>query len=425
VSQEEYNQMIQHVEKFLKGKTKELVTELKERMEQKSSFLDFEEAARLRDQIEMIENYTFHTQKVVLNDFTDRDVISIAIENEDACAVIFRIRDGKVISRQHFYLSGVEKKELQDILLGFIKQYYITTDFFPEQILIPFSLNNDLELVEKWLRKTANHKVEIVVPQIGEKKRLVDLGQKNAKYLLDDLLLQKIKRKDYIAFNVRELQKALMLKTPPKKIEGFDISNIQGKDAVASMVCFINGRPKKSEYRHFNIRTKDTPDDFVMIHEVVYRRYKRLLDEKKPLPDLILIDGGKGQLSSAMEALKKLGIENQPIIGLAKRLEEVFLPGKSESINIPKRNSGLRLLQEIRDETHRFAITHFRKRHKKSAMKSVLDDVKGIGPKRKKHLLKTFGSLNKIKEAALDDLIKDGKLPEEVAKNIMQTLNQK
>lgn len=424
ISQEEYNQMILHVEKFLKGKTKELVSELKEQMEQKSTSLNFEEAARLRDQIEMIENYTFHTQKVVLNDFTDRDVISIAIENEDACAVIFRIRDGKVISRQHFYLNGVEKKEPQEILVEFIKQYYITTDFLPEQILIPFSLNGEMKLIENWLAESAHHKVEIIIPQIGEKKRLVDLGQKNARYLLDDLLMQKMKRTDYIAFTVRELQKALMLKSPPNKIEGFDISNIQGKDAVASMVCFVNGKPKKSEYRHFNIRAKDTPDDFIMMQEVVSRRYKRLLTEKKPLPDLILIDGGKGQLSSAVEALNKLGIKNQPIIGLAKRLEEIFIPGKSEPINIPKRNSGLRLLQQIRDETHHFAITHFRKRHKKSTMKSVLDDVNGIGPKRKKNLLKTFGSLRKIKKASLEELIEKGKLPKDVAKNIIGILNK-
>ena len=424
ISQEEYNQMIQHVEKFLKGKTKELVGELRERMEQKSTSLNFEEAARLRDQIEMIENYTFHTQKVVLNDLTDRDVISIAIENEDACAVIFRIRDGKVISRQHFYLTGVEKKEPHEILLGFIKQYYITTDFFPEQILIPFSLNDELELIENWLAKSAKHKVEIIMPQIGEKKRLVDLGQKNARYLLDDLLIQKMKSKDYVAFNVRELQKALMLKTPPNKIEGFDISNIQGKDAVASMVCFVNGKPKKSEYRHFNIRTKDTPDDFIMMQEVVSRRYKRLLNEKKPLPDLILIDGGKGQLSSAVEALKKLGIENQPVIGLAKRLEEIFIPGKSEPINIPKRNSGLRLLQQIRDETHRFAITHFRKRHKKSTLKSPLDDVKGIGPMRKKQLLKTFGSLRKVREADIEELVERGRLPKRIAKNVFAELHK-
>jgi len=351
-------------------------------------------------------------------------VVSLAIKDDDGCAVIFKIRDGKVISRQHFYLKGVEKKEEPEILLEFLKQFYLTTDFYPDQILLPLSLNGEQDLIEKWLSETAHHKVEITTPQIGEKKRLVDLGQKNARYLLDDLLLQKMKRGDFIAPSVRELQKALQLEKPPKRIEGFDISNIQGKNAVASMVSFTNGAPKKSEYRHFNIRTKETPDDFTMMREVVYRRYKRLLDEKKPLPDLILIDGGKGQLSSAVSVLNELGIKNQPIIGLAKRLEEIFLPEKSDPINIPKRNAGLRLLQHIRDETHRFAITHYRKRHKKSAIKSVLDDVKGIGPKRKSHLLKTLGSLRKIKEATAAELSERGKLPEEIAKNVLEVLNQ-
>ena len=424
IDQAEYNQMIEHVEKFLKGKTKELVAELKDRMEKKSDILNFEEAARLRDQIKMIENYYFSSQKVVLNDSIDRDVISTAIEDEDACAVLFKIRDGKVISRQHFYLKGVEKKNPNEILSEFLKQYYIATDFYPEQILLPFPINNDRELIEEWLTESAHHKVEIIIPQIGEKKRLVDLGQKNARYLLDDLLLQKLKNKDYVAYNVKELQKALMLKTPPQKIEGFDISNIQGKDAVASMVCFINGHPKKSEYRHFNIRSKKTPDDFTMIREVVYRRYKRLLDENQSFPDLILIDGGKGQLSSAIEALNELGVKNQPIIGLAKRLEEVFLPEKSNPLNIPKRNSGLRLLQQIRDETHRFAITHFRKRHQKSTITSALDEVKGIGPKRKKHLLNTFGSLRKIKELTFEELSEKGNLPKDVAQNVIMTLKK-
>lgn len=423
VSQEAYNRMIQHVEKFLKGKTEELVSELKQRMEEEASALHFEEAARLRNQIQKIENYYFSAQKVVLTDFMDRDVISLATEDEDACGVIFKIRDGKVVSRQHFYLDGVADKEPPEILLEFLKQYYLATDYYPNQILLPFSLQEEQALIENWLSDLARHKVEVAVPQIGEKKRLIELGQKNARYLLEELLLQKMKRKDFVAYNVRELQKALDLPNPPKIIEGFDISNIQGKDAVASMVYFANGKPRKGEYRHFNIRVKDTPDDFMMMREVVFRRYKRLLGENKPLPDLILIDGGKGQLSSALSALDELGIKDQSIIGLAKRLEEVFLPGRSDPISIPKRNSGLRLLQHIRDETHRFAISHFRKRHRKSAMKSPLDDIRGIGPKRKHHLLKTFGSLRKIKAASLEELREKGRLPEAVAREVMEVLS--
>lgn len=420
VSKEDYNRMIRQVEQFLKGKTRELTGELETRMQREAEKMNFEEAARIRDQIKMISEYRFLAQKVVLGDFEDRDVIALAHEDEDACAVVFKIRDGKVVGRQHFYLVGVEEQENADILQDFLQQYYLGSDYYPPQILLPFPLAEDTEVLERWLSNAAGRKVELMVPQIGEKKKLVNLCQKNARFLLDDLQLQKMQQKDHIPFNVRELQKNLNLKNPPRRIEGFDISNIQGKDAVASMVCFVDGRPKKSEYRIFKIRSKATPDDFMMMHEVVSRRYKRCLAENIPLPDLILIDGGKGQLSSALQALQELGIQNQPIIGLAKRLEEVFLPGSSDPMNIPKRSAGLKLLQQVRDEAHRFAIGHFRKQHKKSTLKSPLDDVPGIGPARKTHLLKTFGSLKQIKEATLEELQERGKLPAGLAEKLKE-----
>ena len=430
VSQEDYNAMIRQVEQFLKGKTRELLAELEQRMQEQAGKMNFEEAARLRDQINMIGQYGFVAQKVVSKDFVDRDVIALAQEDEDACAVVFKIRDGKVIGRLHFYLEGVAEKDDVEVLRPFLQQYYLNPDVRPRQVLLPFDLGEELQLLENWLSETAGEKVDIIVPQIGEKKKLVNLCQKNAKFLLDELLLQKMKRKDHVPFNVRELQKNLNMENPPRRIEGFDISNIQGKDAVASMVCFVDGRPKKSEYRIFKIRSKDTPDDFMMMHEAVYRRYKRRLDEKEPLPDLILIDGGKGQLSSAVQALTELNIDvtDQPIIGLAKRLEEVFRPGSSEPMNISRRSAGLKLLQQTRDEAHRFAITHFRKQHKKSTLKSPLDDVPGIGPTRKKHLLKTFGSLKRIKTATIAELKEKGKLPEALAeklKTVFETGNSK
>lgn len=423
VSQEDYNRMIRQVEQFLKGKTRDLTGELETRMQQEAEKMNFEEAARIRDQIKMISEYRFLAQKVVLGDFEDRDVVALAHEDEDACAVVFKIRDGKVVGRQHFYLDGVEEQENADILQDFLQQYYLGSDYYPPQILLPFPLAEDTEVLEKWLTDAAERKVELIVPQIGEKKKLVNLCQKNARFLLDDLQLQKMQQKDHIPFNVRELQKNLNMESPPRRIEGFDISNIQGKDAVASMVCFVDGRPKKSEYRIFKIRSKSTPDDFIMMHEVVSRRYKRCLAENIPLPDLILIDGGKGQLSSALQALQELGIQEQPIIGLAKRLEEVFLPGSSDPMNIPKRSAGLKLLQQVRDEAHRFAIGHFRKQHKKSILKSPLDDVPGIGPARKAHLLKTFGSLKKIKEATVEELQEKGKLPVNVVEKLKKMLD--
>ncbi len=418
VSEAEYNQMIRQVEKFLRGQTRELLRELHEKMQEASDAMNYERAARLRDQINMIETYFNSAQRVSLPDFEDRDVVALASEGEDACTVVFKIRDGKVIGRQHFYLQGVDQKSPEEVMTQFLQQYYLEPDYLPQQVLLSENLGEHEALLGDWLSKQAGHKVELVTPQIGEKKKLVGLCQKNARYLLDDLLLQKEKKKGYVAYNVRELQKNLHMENPPLRIEAFDISNTQGKDAVASMVCFVNGKPHKSDYRHFNIRSKDSPDDFAMMREAVYRRYKRLLDEGTDLPNLILIDGGKGQLSSAVQVLQELKIEDQPIIGLAKRLEEVYLPGMSDPQNIPKSSSGLKLLQYVRDESHRFAITHHRKLRDKRTMRSPLDDVPGIGQQRKQNLLRTFGSYKKIREASLQELIEKGKLPKNVAEKL-------
>ena len=425
VSQADYNAMIRQVEQFLRGKTKELVAELTSRMNSLADEMKFEEAARIRDQIKMIEDYHFLAQKVVLNDDEDRDVVSIAVNDDIGCAVVFRIRDGKVIGRQHYYLNNVAEKADAEILTTFLQQYYLNADQYPRQVLLPTVITpEDTSLIENWLTENAGHKVVLFVPKIGEKRKLLELCQKNARFLLEDLMLQKLQLRDKLPGSVEQLQKHLNLKQPPRRIEGFDISNIHGKDAVASMVCFIDGKPRKSEYRIFKIRIKDTPDDFAMMFEAVSRRYKRVLEEGKKLPDLILIDGGKGQLSSAVAALEKVGVDvaNQPIIGLAKRLEEVFVPGESDPLNIPKSSGGLKLLQQIRDEAHRFALTHFRKQHKKSILKSPLDDVPGIGEVRKKHLLNTFGSLKRLQNASLEELQRRGKLPLNTAKKLYEAL---
>lgn len=426
VDSKHYRKMINQVERFLKGKTRELLEELNQLMLEKSEATHFEEAARIRDQIKMIKEYDFMPRRVTLSDELDRDVIALAHEGEDACVVVFKIRDGKVIGRQHFYLDGVDQQETPEILHDFLQQFYLEADYYPPQILLPMEPSEEKELLETWLSEKAEQKVELLVPQIGSKKKLVQMCQTNARFLMEELQIQRLKNKDHVPFSVRELQKHLSLENPPRRIEGFDISNIQGTDAVASMVCFIDGRPRKSEYRIFKIRSKQTPDDFLMMHEAVSRRYRRQLVEKQALPDLILVDGGKGQLSSAVRALREVGVpDDQPIIGLAKRLEEVFLPSYSDPMNIPKRSSGLKLLQQVRDEAHRFAITHFRKQHKKTVLKSPLDDIEGIGPARKKHLLRTFGSLKKISQVDVETLQKQGKLPEKVAQNLIQALQEK
>ncbi len=421
VSAEAYRKMISQVEKFVKGKTRELLREMTAMMQEESSRLNFESAARLRDQIRSIENYHFTAQKVVLTDFEDRDVIALAAEGDDACTVVFKIRDGKLTGRQHFYLQGVGEKSDSEILTGFLQQYYLESDYIPGQILLP-EFPAEQDLLSQWMSRQATHKVELVLPQIGEKKKLLTLCQKNARFLLEELLIQKEKRKDHVAYNVKILQKDLSLSHPPRVIEAFDISNLQGTSAVASLVYFYNGKPRKSEYRHFRIRGKDTPDDFAMMREVVSRRYRRLQQEKKEMPDLILVDGGKGQLSSARQALQELGITDQPVIGLAKRLEEVFVPGATDPQTIPKNSAGLKLLQQIRDETHRFAVTFHRQVRGKQTLKSPLDDIPGIGPRRKTTLLKAFGSLKKLREASLEDLVEKGKLPTKLGKAVQEAL---
>jgi excinuclease ABC subunit C len=339
----------------------------------------------------------------VENKLVDRDVFAYALEDTDACGVIFKIRDGKVLGRQHYYLNQVDPNQPGEILKNIIQQYYLSSDFIPEEIFLPEEIE-DTGLITKWLGKRKQENVSVLVPEKGEKRKLVEMCQKNAQLLLAELKLQKLKYQEHIPYPIQALEKDLHLPKPPRRIEGFDISHIQGTDTVASLVLFEDGKPKKSEYRHYKIETVQGVDDFLSIKEVVERRYRRLISEGKPLPDLIVIDGGKGQLSSAVEVLQKLGIADQPVVGLAKRLEEVFLPGHSDPQNIPKTSSGLRLLQHIRDESHRFAITFHRKLRGKRMVLSELDEIQGIGAGKRKKLLEHFGSVAKLKDASTNEI---------------------
>ncbi len=416
-SKEEYRTMIKKVGRFLNGKTEELVRELKTEMQERAQEMNYEEAARVRDRLSALENYR-NTQKIVQNDFKDRDLISVVKEDTEACAVVFRIRDGKITGRMHYYMNGVEWNETAEILESFLQRYYSKTDDIPREIMLQEPIERQIA-VENWLTGRLHKKVTLLAPQIGEKKKLVSMAQTNARYLLKDLKLQRLKAKDYVPHSVVALQRDLKLSIKPRRVECFDISNIQGTDAVASMVSFWDGKPKKSEYRKYKILVKETPDDFAMMREVIERRYRRLLRERKALPDLIVVDGGKGQLSSARQILDNLGLKKQAVIGLAKRLEEVFLPGLSEAQMIPKTSSSLKLLQQIRDEAHRFAITFHRERRKKRTLISELDQIPGIGPKRRNHLLKTFGSVRKIKKCSAEELREKGKLPQNIAEEIV------
>ena len=402
VSEAKYNAMIDQVAALLEGKTETLIQSLRQEMERLAGDMKFEDAATLRDRIKGLEAYS-ERQKAVDLDPTDRDIVAFAGEGDDACGVIFKIRDGKMIGRQHYYMTGVDQKPESEVIGTLVQQFYLDAGYIPKEIFLSAPLE-DSEAVQSWLTKKRGEAVSVLTPTEGEEGKLVRLSVSNAKFLLDELKIQKMKRADYVPHAVKSLQRDLRLTKLPRKIECFDISNTQGTDSVASMVVFEDGKPKKSEYRKFKIQSVDGPNDFASMREVMERRYTRVLEEGTEFPDLIMVDGGKGQLSSAVEILEKLGIQEQPIIGLAKRLEEVFLPGKSEPEVMPKTSSGLRLLQQVRDEAHRFAITFHRSLRAKRTLQTELDLIEGIGKTRAKELLEAFGSVQGVKFATAEQL---------------------
>ena len=416
VSQITYREMISEVEKVLNGKTDTLIKELAQKMNSAASNERYEEAATIRNKLNSLEVYS-QKQKVVSEDLLDKDIINFAKEEDDACAMVLNIRDGKVIGKRHFYMDSVEDKEPNEILESVIFRYYTENAFIPDYICLPEEIE-DIDALNKWFEKQSNKKIEFVYPKRGEKVQLLQMVRANAQYMLDELKLQRLKR-EFIPNSITSLKRDLRLTKLPRRIECFDISNIQGTDTVASMVVFEDGKPKKNDYRKFKIRSADNevgkPDDFASMREVIYRRYIKNAEEMinnnidveqinteakeiMPMPDLIIVDGGKGQLSSAVKVLGNIGIANQNIIGLAKRLEEVYVPETSDAQSIPKTSSGLKLLQRVRDEAHRFAITYHRTLRDKRTLKSELEDIKGIGKTTAQKLLKEFGSVEKIKE---------------------------
>ncbi|HQJ46016.1 MAG TPA: excinuclease ABC subunit UvrC [Ignavibacteriaceae bacterium] len=402
ISSKDYNDMVNEVIKLLKGKTNELIKELSQKMQMYSSNLEFEKAAEIRDKINQLESLSAK-QKVVSEDYEDRDVFAIAYEGKDSACAVFNIRDGKLIGKKQLKLSIEDGEEIEEIYSFAIKYYYGELAEIPKEIVLEVK-PNDEELLIEWLKSKTDKKVKIIVPQRGDLKSLIKMCKENAILQLKEIQLQKMKNLGNVSYSVSALQRDLRLKTLPRKIECFDISNLQGTDSVASMVVFEDGKPKKSQYRKFIIKTVAGPDDFSSMREVIERRYSRLLEENQPLPDLIMVDGGKGQLSSAVEVMDNLGFKDYNIIGLAKRLEEVFLPGKSDPELIPKTSSGLKLLQQIRDEAHRFAITFHRERRSKRIIKTELTDIKGIGTETAKLLLEKFGSLDGIRNSSIEEL---------------------
>ena len=420
ISKADYRQMIEDLAKFLEGKTDPVLKRLQTEMESASEQLNYEKAAVVRDQIQAIERVV-ERQKIISNERKDSDVIAMARNNGEACVQIFFIRSGKLIGREYFILEGTEEEENTEILEEFIKQFYSQAAYIPNKVMLPQEVE-EARIINEWLNsRRGGEKVQITVPKRGQSKELVKMAAENAAETLRTLEIRWKADKDRQHDALGEIQKALEMSEPPNRIECYDISNTQGTASVGSMVVFEQGIPNKKFYRRFNIRTVTGPDDFASMREVLNRRFSNYFSENegkdtpgyKPdlafsiLPDLLIVDGGKGQLRQAIDVLEEISLTGQfTIIGLAKQEEELFLPNLSESIRLDDHSQGYYLIQRIRDEAHRFAITAHRNRRGKIGLTSRLDGIPGVGPARRKDLIEKFGSIQGILDAAPEEIAK-------------------
>lgn len=398
VDKEAYRDMIREVCLFLEGRQEELVKKLASRMEQASRKLEFERAAEIRDQIRAVER-VLEKQKIVSSQREDQDAIAMAVGDREASVMVFFIRGGKLLGREGLILSGIEGFNGEDVITSFVKQYYNRVDYIPSEILLPEIQSSEMEVLSRWLSDKKGTRVSIRIPKRGEKKKLLEMVAKNASLALAEASLARINRQN-TAQDAAELASWLGLSGTCRRIECFDISNIQGSDQTASMAVFEDGQPSPGQYRRFRIRTVFGADDTASMHEVVGRRFASFSE----LPDLVVIDGGKGQLSAARRAMEEAGCGSVPVCALAKEEELLFVPGKEMPIRLPRNSGALYLLQRIRDEAHRFALAYHRQLRSKNSFKSLLDEVEGIGKVRKKCLLKAFPTMEDLAGATAAEL---------------------
>ncbi len=406
IGEKEYREIINDIILFLEGKQETLIKQLRTKMHEASSDLNFEKAAVLRNQIESLEK-VLEKQKVVYTDMIDQDIIAMARSGDKACIQVFFVREGKLVEREPFILQNTADEKRKDVLTAFVKQFYNNAHFIPKQIIIAEEIN-DKKIIETWLGRKKDARVYLLVPKRGEKKKLAEMVAENARIYLDQIENKAEREKLKNTQALEKLQKYLNLKDIPKRIEAFDISNTQGAQSVASMVVFENGQPKKDDYRKFKIKSVVGPDDFASMREVIHRRFKRALsgDAKfNVLPDLLLIDGGKGQLKYARGALKKLGLSSIPTIALAEEFEHIFIESEGGPIILPENSEAIYLVQRIRDEAHRFALSFHRTLRSKKTLRSVLEDIPGIGKTRRLALLKSLGGLENIRKATFEELV--------------------
>jgi excinuclease ABC subunit C len=415
VDKDGYRAMIDGLCRFLEGRSDEIVADLEARMGTAAAQLDFEQAALFRDQLSAIQR-VIERQKIVSAAMANQDVIAFARADGDACVQVFFIRHGRLIGREYFVLDGTAEESDNEIVASFVKQFYDEAAYVPPEILLPHEIDEAL-VIQEWLRSRRGNKVLLKVPRRGQKRGLVDMAAENAAETLNHLRAQWLVDEGKQAAALAELQENLALESPPNRIECYDISTTQGAATTGSMVVFVKGVPRKSDYRRFKIRTVEGSDDYASMREMLRRRFRRITEppaEEAPgakksswdlVPDLLVVDGGKGQLNVALEVLDEFGLGDQvPAVGLAKEEEEIWIAGRSDPVRLSRVSEGLYLMQRIRDEAHRFAITYHRRLRRKQTVISQLDGVPGIGPKRRSALLKHFGSIEAIRNASMEEL---------------------
>ena len=421
ITPEEYGQIIDSVREFMEGKHYKILQELEERMRMESSKKEYELAARTRDRLaalnRMLERQQAHSLKE-----GDQDIFSVYRSELDACVTVFYVRGGKILGKKDFFTDLPSLKQEGDILAAFLPQFYFQATYFPKEILLSHAIeDSEKELLEEWLREKSGHRIRVLVPQRGEKRRMVERVLENARHALDVYLTKQASDLGWISRAVNGIYEGLELKSLPYRMECYDISNLGGQDAVGSMVVYEGGIPARKDYRRFRIKWVEGPNDAAMLEEVLERRLTKLdnlppderegkdngrikLDSFHKKPDLMLIDGGEAQLGAAMKALKRHDRKDIEVAALAKRMEEVYLPGRIAPLLLPRDSEALHLLQRIRDEAHRYALEYHRQQRAKRTRRSALDDIPGIGPKRKSSLLRHYGSLSRIADAPLQDL---------------------
>ncbi len=405
VSKKEYAQVIKQIVLFLEGKQEEVIRQLENKMQQASDATDFEKAALLRDRIQAVKQ-VIEAQRIASKVSGEEDVIAFAQDINQAYVQVFFIRRSRLIGRESFILDGTYAEDPAQIMNSFIKQFYSSAAHIPPLLLLQHPVE-DKDTVQRWLESRRGGRVRLLVPQRGARKELINTVAENARHGLQQLKIRQLAAPRVVEAALEEIQRELHLPRSPTRLEGYDISNIQGQMAVGSMVVFEQGKPKLSHYRRFKIKTVPGADDYAMIHEVLSRRFKRLGNAGGAWgiqPDLILIDGGKGQLSAALAAINQAGVNPVPVASLAKEREELFIPQRREPITLPHQSPGLQLLQRLRDEAHRFALGYHLKTRRRQTVASALDTVPGIGPKRRRALLRQFGSVKGIRDASEAEL---------------------